>query len=91
MKAKDEPQFDKDRVVKRIRIALWKLRYGLRVYRRSKAPDMKAGTYLLWCLGECADMGWALQLDEENNDVEQALAESPVWAADEELSNWDPA
>lgn len=74
----------------RLRLWLWKVLYGLRLFQRGSAPGMKFGSYLPWCLGEAAQQGWLWHL-EVYESVEAALRESPIDAADEEMSNWDPA
>ena len=82
---------DKHDRVTALRIWLWKLRYAIRIYRRSRAPEDWIGSYFPWCLNECAKVGWEWMLDCANGNVDEALKEDPADAADDELSNWEPA
>ena len=73
--------------MKKLRILLWKLRYGWRIFARSVAPDVKFGHYLIVCLGAISDAGWQYAVDSQGG-IDAALKESPVEWADEEMSCW---
>lgn len=71
-----------------LRIALWKLRFGLHIWMRSHGDDFRLGHYFRMCLGQIAHEGWIFHLECNDDDVAKALNSSPVEAADEELSCW---
>jgi hypothetical protein len=74
--------------VSALRIFLWKLRYGWRIWRRSHGEDVMWGHYWRMCFGVISDEGWRWHLECNDKDVSAALNSSAVEAADEELSCW---
>lgn len=71
----------------RLRIWLWKLRYGWRIYRRSRSHDDWIGSYLSWCVTDCAQAGWEVAVQNEGS-VEAALKTDPADEAECELECW---
>lgn len=75
-------------LLQRTAILWWKWRYGWRIYTKSKAHADWLGSYLPWCVGECATAGWEYAFESNGKSLKAALLENPIDWADDELSCW---
>lgn len=71
----------------RLLIWFWKMRYAWRVFRCTKGHEDFTGAYLMWCVGECAQIGWQAVLENEGS-VAAALKTNPIEEADAEVECW---